>query len=109
MSCSLFLLVRRTPRSSLFPYTTLFRSRQVAFVRRQSVAMPEGLGGGCGDAGRRAGGVAEHDRQLAVRHRPRHDVRDSAEEHTSELQSLTNLVCRLLLEKKTQRTKPPTH
>src|SRR5829696_10116235 len=68
-----FLMIRRPPRSTLFPYTTLFRSR------------PGGphLGHGV----RQAGGRAE----------PR------SEEHTSELQSLTNLVCRLLLEKKKKR------
>src|SRR2546430_5466544 len=67
-----FLMIRRPPRSTLFPYTTLFRSR-----------------------GRRA----SHSR--ACRARRRTDVRGGrSEEHTSELQSQSNLVCRLLLEKK---------
>src|SRR5262249_61232736 len=72
-----FLMIRRPPRSTLFPYTTLFRSQvEVAQVEYQQAA---GLGRGRGDG--------------AV------DIARS-EEHTSELQSLTNLVCRLLLEKK---------
>src|SRR6266567_6953767 len=66
-----FLMIRRPPRSTLFPYTTLFRS-------------PE-----------------RHPGQLAqVALRPRGDVGRRSEEHTSELQSQSNLVCRLLLEKK---------
>src|SRR5438093_7431136 len=66
-------MIRRPPRSTLFPYTTLFRSRGVPPTRhRYESAM----------------------RALARQREPR------SEEHTSELQSLTNLVCRLLLEKK---------
>src|SRR5688572_32291557 len=72
---SVVLLVRRPPRSTLFPYTTLFRSR-----RRVCAA--------CRPAVRPAGG-----RPAAAR----------SEEHTSELQSQSNLVCRLLLEKKKQK------
>src|SRR5262249_58673760 len=67
-------MIRRPPRSTLFPYTTLFRSR-------------------CGPHRQRS---RRPDRPLSGK------ARDAArsEEHTSELQSLTNLVCRLLLEKK---------
>src|SRR5260370_14356924 len=68
-----FLMIRRPPRSTLFPYTTLFRSR--------ALLTPGQLGELC-DAGRPI--------QFA----------DRSEEHTSELQSHLNLVCRLLLEKK---------
>src|SRR5688572_33071029 len=75
-----FLMIRRPPRSTLFPYTTLFRSRRSG-ARRQA----QGSRGG--PAGARRAGVAEISR-------PR------SEEHTSELQSQSNLVCRLLLEKK---------
>src|SRR2546430_17168221 len=80
-----FLMIRRPPRSTLFPYTTLFRSR------RWSAS---------------CGAHAEHDEQ---RHElPRREAGqqcsrahvDRSEEHTSELQSQSNLVCRLLLEKK---------
>src|SRR4051812_49930471 len=65
-------MIRRPPRSTLFPYTTLFRSRH---------------------AGRRGRTRAQEPRQARG-----HDAR--SEEHTSELQSHVNLVCRLLLEKK---------
>src|SRR3982750_3298064 len=67
-----FLMIRRPPRSTLFPYTTLFRSSRVDLV-------------------------AARDHHEAVEEL-RSDVR--SEEHTSELQSLAYLVCRLLLEKK---------
>src|SRR5450432_704972 len=70
-----FLMIRRPPRSTLFPYTTLFRSD----IRRPRPA-----------AARRSG----HARRDGEEHAPR------SEEHTSELQSRSDLVCRLLLEKK---------
>src|SRR2546426_6294805 len=71
-------MIRRPPRSTLFPYTTLFRSR------------PDH--GGLRAPGRRHAGAP-----LQRRHRAR------SEEHTSELQSPCNLVCRLLLEKKKKK------
>src|SRR5688572_32410347 len=70
-------MIRRPPRSTLFPYTTLFRSR------------------GRGQARRRAAGNEEVRRD--------HRDRERSEEHTSELQSQSNLVCRLLLEKKKKK------
>src|SRR2546423_9838647 len=70
-------MIRRPPRSTLFPYTTLFRSSTASGECRRSRARP----------GRRGAG-----------HRLVADAR--SEEHTSELQSLAYLVCRLLLEKK---------
>src|SRR2546430_6070897 len=70
-------MIRRPPRSTLFPYTTLFRSRRFP---HNLLDPPRGI--------RR---VADRDKQ-----RPRR----RSEEHTSELQSQSNLVCRLLLEKK---------
>src|SRR5262249_57187464 len=73
-----FLMIRRPPRSTLFPYTTLFRS--MSRVRSRS----------------RGWRRAPPRRSTARRAR-------RSEEHTSELQSLTNLVCRLLLEKKKKR------
>src|SRR2546430_13650243 len=79
---SFFLMIRRPPRSTLFPYTTLFRShdqRAHAHVSRRVLSK---------DRSPRAG----DDRV------PRLPAR--SEEHTSELQSQSNLVCRLLLEKK---------
>src|SRR2546425_9313172 len=86
-------MIRRPPRSTLFPYTTLFRSDRVGQpgegVDREAVM----------DRETRIAWLVDHYR------RPRHqgkledaDVR--SEEHTSELQSLAYLVCRLLLEKK---------
>src|SRR2546426_7547130 len=90
-------MIRRPPRSTLFPYTTLFRSRR---VRCEPVGVghrvPARAPGRHGDAGRQvvllvAGGD------------PRRE-KDRSEEHTSELQSPCNLVCRLLLEKKKHHT-----
>src|SRR5256885_7324166 len=76
-------MIRRPPRSTLFPYTTLFRSRRLRYV-------PPALG---------ISGGPLFVLWLAVAHgTPR------SEEHTSELQSPCNLVCRLLLEKKKTKT-----
>src|SRR2546430_4263917 len=72
-------MIRRPPRSTLFPYTTLFRSRAGHQLRARAHERRRGR-----RARRRAGG--------------RHPLR--SEEHTSELQSQSNIVCRLLLEKK---------
>src|SRR2546425_3163807 len=88
-------MIRRPPRSTLFPYTTLFRSHE----RRRVLLEPLPRGG------RRLDGAVVHVRQV-------HDVEDvvtrelevRSEEHTSELQSLAYLVCRLLLEKKKNHT-----
>src|SRR2546430_12577496 len=86
-----FLMIRRPPRSTLFPYTTLFRSqeilpRQEAVLFVQRVAGPRQLGLD----------LLRGDARL-----PGRPAR--SEEHTSELQSQSNLVCRLLLEKKKNR------
>src|SRR5579883_3580047 len=70
-----FLMIRRPPRSTLFPYTTLFRSLPPGAVRCSLPGRPELL------------------------------TRLRSEEHTSELQSRENLVCRLLLEKKKKKPK----
>src|SRR2546430_7529232 len=79
-------MIRRPPRSTLFPYTTLFRSQVPAFPGAY-VAQPAGRG-----IGELAAHGAEGEGQRVRRLR--------SEEHTSELQSQSNLVCRLLLEKK---------
>src|SRR5262249_60065985 len=85
-----FLMIRPPPTSPLFPYTTLFRSLHVLPVDLLGRRGPGGRAR-CGGGGRgRVGGARAT--------RPRE--RERSEEHTSELQSLTNLVCRLLLEKK---------
>src|SRR2546425_12284637 len=80
-----FLMIRRPPRSTLFPYTTLFRSDH----RQQRVAGPDR------PRRRRHGDLGARPRRL----------QDRSEEHTSELQSLAYLVCRLLLEKKKKTIK----
>src|SRR5256885_16248459 len=86
-----FLMIRRPPRSTLFPYTTLFRS--VARARMSGVP-PRGMG---------LKGRAVITRvRLAL-------PKDRSEEHTSELQSPCNLVCRLLLEKKKHYTSIYAH
>src|SRR5437016_9223699 len=91
-----FLMRRRPPQSTLFPYTTLFRSR------REDARTS-------GDR-RRSGEEAERPRSHRRSDRLRedddaeHEAVRRSEEHTSELQSLTNLVCRLLLEKKNKQT-----
>src|SRR5262249_61836753 len=85
-----FLMIRRPPRSTLFPYTTLFRSRMRGAVEVLRGRLGRSVGEGRRRRGRDAGG-----RSRGLR----------SEEHTSELQSLTNLVCRLLLEKKKKQQK----
>src|SRR3712207_7561186 len=91
-----FLMIRRPPRSTLFPYTTLFRSPVRSCSRLGALAFTRPVGGG--GAGQR---LRAHLRGHRVR-RARPGRR--SEEHTSELQSRQYLVCRLLLEKKNPRT-----
>src|SRR2546430_3972141 len=81
-----FLMIRRPPRSTLFPYTTLFRS-----MKRYAWAL---LGLGLWVAGMEGG------TRWALGQTPPPTIGPRSEEHTSELQSQSNLVCRLLLEKK---------
>src|SRR2546430_11413262 len=83
-------MIRRPPRSTLFPYTTLFRSR----VR----ARPLFTGAARADRGVDAGPRGRRGEDVLG------DVVSRSEEHTSELQSQSNLVCRLLLEKKKIRS-----
>src|SRR2546426_7420460 len=91
-------MIRRPPRSTLFPYTTLFRS-QLADVRRLDFRVGGDDVGRGGDEGHRGElrDVPFGERRGRA-HKERIPVR--SEEHTSELQSPCNLVCRLLLEKK---------
>src|SRR5256885_11878263 len=81
-------MIRRPPRSTLFPYTTLFRSDSRVRISR------------C--AGERRGVPGRSDSRTSASARPLHGARGDlrSEEHTSELQSPCNLICRLLLEKK---------
>src|SRR2546425_9498004 len=79
-------MIRRPPRSTLFPYTTLFRSPRVPVRRRAAAQLPD-----------------RDLRRPGPGHPARPGLQDDqgrSEEHTSELQSLAYLVCRLLLEKK---------
>src|SRR2546422_1556765 len=92
-------MIRRPPRSTLFPYTTLFRSRapgQAAFLQLLSHAGADGPEAHS-TTGRPAAGVPP---QAAPRLQGADGRRSRSEEHTSELQSRLHLVCRLLLEKK---------
>src|SRR2546422_8391556 len=82
-------MIRRPPRSTLFPYTTLFRSEIVVLHRRPS---PREEVLDMGDVATQI--LGREDQRLRLRERGR------SEEHTSELQSRLHLVCRLLLEKK---------
>src|SRR2546422_4136875 len=99
-------MIRRPPRSTLFPYTTLFRSVHAPHAQVQRLARRL-LGGHGGRERRRLlralePGLARGTPRDGV---PLH-VRDRSEEHTSELQSRLHLVCRLLLEKKKKKKKP---
>src|SRR5256885_9123236 len=84
-------MIRRPPRSTLFPYTTLFRSRQRQHHRCHS---PGHLRTAWASAGWKPPAATGEGKVVLVRRAVR------SEEHTSELQSPCNLVCRLLLEKK---------
>src|SRR2546427_9648247 len=91
-------MIRRPPRSTLFPYTTLFRS-----LVPQRLDRIEAAGA---DRGVNAEGDADADAEGQRHpHRPQGDAGGRSEEHTSELQSQSNLVCRLLLEKKKKKRK----
>src|SRR3712207_6997225 len=96
-------MIRRPPRSTLFPYTTLFRSEGGA--RRAREVLPRG------EEGRRLD--PDRQRREDVRPGPRelHQEQQRSEEHTSELQSRQYLVCRLLLDKNQTRPLPvaPLH
>src|SRR2546421_9677735 len=96
-----FLMIRRPPRSTLFPYTTLFRSLRNSFLHS-------------GAAGRNRASCATYstrrDENRTRKFNPGNGTsrslasrRGRSEEHTSELQSRSDLVCRLLLEKKNSR------
>src|SRR2546427_6335882 len=88
-------MIRRPPRSTLFPYTTLFRSRRE--VRRPVARLAQRRARLREKRPRAPENQAVVQRQGDGRH---HRHRPRSEEHTSELQSQSNLVCRLLLEKK---------
>src|SRR2546425_4522517 len=92
-------MIRRPPRSTLFPYTTLFRSLgDLPDARLVDDEEGHGVGGALDQRRRHRGGIHRDPRH----HGCRLDAAVRSEEHTSELQSLAYLVCRLLLEKKKQ-------
>src|SRR5206468_11873550 len=89
-----FLLIRPPPRSTLFPYTTLFRSeREFAGRRKRNAAADQPV----------AHLIVRRPHQRGDRTCPFRFVCARSEEHTSELQSRSDLVCRLLLEKKKKK------
>src|SRR3712207_7283563 len=94
-------MIRRPPRSTLFPYTTLFRSVPGLAVAVDLLAHQLGLGH-LGDAGRHE--LAREDLVVVGVPVPLLRLGQRSEEHTSELQSRQYLVCRLLLEKKNKST-----
>src|SRR3712207_9573874 len=100
-ACSIFfLMIRRPPRSTLFPYTTLFRSERDEEPELQRGERQQLPVGACLHEVEVDGDEAVVEPALGLVHR--HAARDRlrSEEHTSELQSRQYLVCRLLLEKK---------
>src|SRR2546425_3897389 len=91
-------MIRRPPRSTLFPYTTLFRSLRPE-ESEQGVPAVQAVRCSCGEEGQEGDALrlSENGFELSP-------VASRSEEHTSELQSLAYLVCRLLLEKKKQKS-----
>src|SRR2546430_5602700 len=100
-------MIRRPPRSTLFPYTTLFRSIFHRCHRLRVYAPAETRQFHA--ANRRRGNRRQVDIEQGIRWKPgerrKTDASRRSEEHTSELQSQSNLVCRLLLEKKKENSK----
>src|SRR5688572_32714296 len=98
-------MIRRPPRSTLFPYTTLFRSRGGVVTVRSSKRLSSDL---CNGAG-----LERYPRERMATLRPASRSSRAnfsrSEEHTSELKSQSNLVCRLLLEKKKKKKKEKTN
>src|SRR5262245_63954510 len=89
-------MIRRPPRSTLFPYTTLFRSKKRSAgwtPSRRTTPRPANSG------------RPSRQWRCGRGYSPQRHCRDRSEEHTSELQSLRHLVCRLLLEKKKKKKK----
>src|SRR3712207_6938504 len=97
-------MIRRPPRSTLFPYTTLFRSgpdppRGTAGRRRSRSGAPDSHGGACRSSGTPCCAETDDEDDARTGADDQHPE-ERSEEHTSELQSRQYLVCRLLLEKK---------
>src|SRR2546430_13653806 len=98
-------MIRRPPRSTLFPYTTLFRSCGFNVNGKPHALIPAG-------STHPLPATLEDGDQVVTwlrAHVLAGQLRQRSEEHTSELQSQSNLVCRLLLEKKKKHSRPTTH
>src|SRR2546430_12439885 len=97
-------MIRRPPRSTLFPYTTLFRSE---FARAEAASLEDVLTPGTSRGREFPLPRRMIEKGCEVAYSPREEQQlalvNRSEEHTSELQSQSNLVCRLLLEKKTNK------
>src|SRR3712207_7045403 len=98
-------MIRRPPRSTLFPYTTLFRSRPCSTARGRDATPSSGSSAPAADArptdqASLRQSIAASPRRSGSCHTDELGLRRRSEEHTSELQSRQYLVCRLLLEKK---------
>src|SRR2546422_3672304 len=101
-------MIRRPPRSTLFPYTTLFRSPRRACSQH---AAGRSCCAGCARARKRSARSSASSAAAPLLHvrKRRLGARARSEEHTSELQSRLHLVCRLLLEKKKKKHRASTH
>src|SRR3712207_8002718 len=97
-----FLMIRRPPRSTLFPYTTLFRSCSARARWPRHATRARGSSSTCTTSG-----CSARSRSRSATARPASAAR--SEEHTSELQSRQYLVCRLLLEKKKKKNHTELH
>src|SRR5688572_31360840 len=93
-------MIRRPPRSTLFPYTTLFRSRHRQLAAAAECKTIDRGNHGFAELFNRVEDLLAAARMFLAGHRRQHRQLVRSEEHTSELQSQSNLVCRLLLEKK---------
>src|SRR5690242_21611488 len=98
-------MIRRPPRSTLFPYTTLFRSQMVSRIRAQLDATLEGHQRAVARLAllREQAQIEIELHELLIALGRNESLLSRSEEHTSELQSHVNLVCRLLLEKKKKK------
>src|SRR2546427_1203001 len=100
-------MIRRPPRSTLFPYTTLFRSPSEGLAPRVVEALLQRL-----KRLKESGTtvlLSEQNLRFATELADRVSIIERSEEHTSELQSQSNLVCRLLLEKKKKKSHATSH
>src|SRR2546430_6456780 len=95
-------MIRRPPRSTLFPYTTLFRSSMPSTTNTNNTSIVTGVPPVVHGINGNYYLDTETGKEIMIT-----DAKRRSEEHTSELQSQSNLVCRLLLEKKKQNKRPP--